>query len=198
MKSWMPVILLVVLFGAGFIYQYKAQQDSAQKLREEILGEWEERKKMEDSIKKEMETKRRDQEFIKQMNYQGQLEDLLGAKLNGVLDELTAFKSNLETAVNSRLNGYEESFLDFKQHSGAKLKELQEYIEQLRKHQSELEGSVNQCLRIEQKSQEDHSTQFINLKQEIRELRKKIIALDKHLNSLQSQAAPAKQGYAPN
>ena len=180
--------MLIFLSAAAFFYQNKWQQDSAGKLKDEILREWEERKKAEDSIKKEMEGKRRDREFIMQTNYQGQLEDAVGAKLNGVQDELAAFKSSLEASVDSRLKAYEEGFTDFNQRSGAKIKELQEYVDRQQQRQNELETSFKQHLKIDQEDKDNDSAQLKSLRQEIRELRKKLAELTKDLHRLQTQA----------
>jgi chromosome segregation ATPase len=176
-----PVWLLIVLFAIVFFYQYKWQQYSAKKLRSEILGEWEERKKIEDSVKREMESKRRNREFIMQADYQGQLEDMLASKLGGVEEEIAGLKSNLESLIDSRLSAIQESMDGLSRQSGAQIEKMQAYLDRQRQRLDELEISFKQSLKLSQENQQEYLAQIKSLKQEIQRLRKQQLGLEKQL-----------------
>lgn len=177
------LLLLVVLFLVVMLfYQNKLQYDSEKKLRGEILSAWEERKKIEDSIKNEMESKRNNQEFVTKLGYQRELEEMVDSKLVLLEEGISTFKSNLETLVNSRLSEYEGEALSFNQQSEARIKKMQEYVDLQEARRKGLESSFKERLKLSEDNQENYATQVKNLKQEIQRLLKKQADLEKRIN----------------
>lgn len=177
------ILLLVVLsLMVMLFYQSKLQYDAEKRLRGEILKEWEERKKIEDSVKNEMESKRDNQEYVTKLGYQRELEDMLGSKLAGVEEGFSTFKNNLESLVNSRLSEYEGQALSFNQQTEVRIKKMQEYIDLQEARRRELESSFKERLRLNEDNQTKYTDQVKNLKQEIQRLLKKQAGLEKRIN----------------
>ncbi|MBM3244471.1 MAG: hypothetical protein FJZ15_01590 [Candidatus Omnitrophica bacterium] len=183
MKNRVKAILLVVLlFCIIIFYQNKLQYDSEERIRGEILSEWEERKKIEDSIKSEIDSKKSSQEFIIKLDYQRQLEDMLGSKFAELETGILAFRSDLESLVNSRLSEYEKQNFSSNQESEARIKKLHEYLAQQDERRDGLESSFMQRLKSSEDSQEKLTAQVENLKQEIEKLLKKQAEFEKRIN----------------
>jgi len=173
---------VVLLFCIIIFYQNKLQYDSEERIRGEILSEWEERKKIEDSIKSEIDSKKSSQEFIIKLDYQRQLEDMLGSKFAELETGILAFRSDLESLVNSRLSEYEKQNFSSNQESEARIKKLHEYLAQQDERRDGLESSFMQRLKSSEDSQEKLTAQVENLKQEIEKLLKKQAEFEKRIN----------------
>lgn len=136
MKNKIHIIIIFLAAGAVILsvfWQNIFQQNLESRLRNSLLEEWNERRRIEEKIKTELDYKRREREFIAQLDYQRGLEEIIDAKINDIDSKTSALFGEFDSKLQSQLSRFDIQ-LD------AYNRRLDDYSGQLKEYSIKQEG----------------------------------------------------------
>jgi len=180
-NSFVTIILIACILGWGTVlYQNKLQVDSEKRMEEVVISRLDEKRTIEESIKKEIEKKRRDQQIVSLIEQGRELEDSIAARLSEYEDSNLLFKEELDKTVKTRLDEYSVLQSQYKEQLEHCMKEVQGYVKKLE------ESSESAVLDKESFLKSINELKSIVEKQD-NECRQRILKYEGQLNQLEDR-----------
>lgn len=152
-------LLGLVLFGWGMvIYQNNLQRRSEERIAKAVWGEIESRRQTEDSIKQDIEVKKKGQEFILQLDYEKELVESIRQEIADSENRQIQYYKKLEDfyveeirAHKQKQQEYEQQLADYKAQVGEYNALLQKNIEHLEEYNNKVLESNKKIAQSEEK-----------------------------------------------
>jgi len=155
-----PVIFLLIFSFSGWglaVYLILRFPDIEKRLQNDIIKEIEYRSQVEDTIKKQVQTKRQEKELVIQLEYQRQLEDFMRQETEELSRKQEEYNNSQQESLAQKIQEYDarqDAYLKQVQESNAQQEGLvqqqlsllkdnyQQYINELKTYRASLEGQI--------------------------------------------------------
>ncbi len=199
------ILLVAALSGWGMvIYQKELQKQAEERIADVVWEQMEYRRQAEDNIKQDIEAKKKDQEFINQLDYEKELDESINQKIADSENRQTQYYKGLEDSFIKETENRKQ-FEDFvameienrKQFEDSFTSKIENYQQKQQEYEQELADYKGQVEKYKQhlvdykgqleEYKNDAGAGFLSVRNDIARLEEKIDLQDSLISDYHSQ-----------